>query len=169
MMDIDGMLSELGRQDPFPIDWKEYESGLLRRLARAESRRRRSAWGFSIAGVAAGVAATLLAVHMMKHDAHSISPENAIARVKHPSPCEDIASADVQAATRFYTRSTGRGSIRATVESDSPPSHTPAETVQPFVRITGKGEIRFSGFSSSNSPEPSYIAVTKPNRKSRVD
>ncbi len=169
MMNIDDMLNELGRQDPFPIDWQEYESGLLRRLARAESRRRHGAWGFSIAGVAAGVAATLLIVHIMKHDAHSISPENAIARTDCPSPCEDIASAEVQIATHFYTRTTGKGSIRATVESDPDALHAPAETVQPFVRKTGKGEIRFTGFSSSDITEPGYIAVTKPNRKSRTE
>ena len=169
MTNIDDMLSELGRQDPFPIDWKEYESSLLRRLARAESRRRRSAWGFSIAGVAAGVAATLLTVHIMKQDTHSISPENAIARTDCPSPLEDTASADVQAATRFYTRSTGKGSIRATVESDPDALRALAETVQPFVRKTGKGEIRFTGFSSSDITEPGYIAVTKPNRKSRTE
>lgn len=164
MMDIDDMLNELGRKDPFPIDWKEYEASLLRRLALAKSRRRRSAWGYSLIGVAASVAATLLAVHMMKLDVRPTTPENAVARIEGPAPCIESAVADVPPPTRFYARTAGKGLMRVTVESDS---SAPAESVQPFVRKTGKGEIRFTGFSSSGSP--GYIAVTKPTLKSRVD
>jgi len=165
MEDIDSLLSELGRSDPFPIDWQEYETSLLRRLARAETRRRRRAWGFSLIGAAAGVAATLLIVFATAKNVPAVAPTVTVARVDCP-PCDKNVPA--QGTSESYYHPVGKGFIRAVIE-DKAHISPPTPDALPFVQKSGSGEIRFKGFGSEKNAEAGFIVVTKPSRKSKAN
>jgi hypothetical protein len=155
---LDEAFRELGRGLPFEVDWEAYERRMLARLHRARTGRRRVAAWAALAGVAAGVAASLLlatALGFGRPDRNAAPPPpDAPSAVPAPETAAPRYAPPVERPERIRRR-VGPLAVLETV-----PAKADGEPLRRIVRrADGRtGEMVFYGFGKDDEA-PSYGTV----------
>ena len=167
MPDVDELLNDLGRLDPFEIDWKNYDERMLRRLSRAATvrRRRNEAWSIA-ASVVFGAAAAVGMMLLRPIATQTTQDEKTVAAVMTSPRQLEPAANSIATASVIQVRSSGRSLIVTQNSNDGKGRSDPS---QPSSRKGGSGEIRFGGFNTTAAGQPTFIAVAKKLVKARVN
>jgi hypothetical protein len=139
---MDGLLRDLGRGTPFPVDWTAYEREVLHRLAQQQARRRRRVWWAAAFGTGIGTAATFVAMVALA----SFRPVSQVAGPAVPR-AEPQLTAPPQAAA-------------VVTEGAKPADAEFRPCIRSIRRADGTvSEIRFAGFSGPGEQTAGLIGV----------
>jgi len=150
---LDEGLAQLGRRDPFPVDWQQYGRALVTRLARAEAARRRRTWMVAAGSALVGAAAMLALAVALRILEPPGSPTGPVPPGLPPAGPGPIAQ-------------------RPAGEEPRAPARPGVAEPGPFVRVfrcaDGRmAEMRFEGFSPPGAQGGSAIVAVAGVRRTK--